>query len=145
MFIIGVSTTPSNSTRTKRAILMSSPDLKRVVHSVPLDFPFYLSCPIDSHHATYTWEHNNRTTTCQQAGFDCLHLIPAMGANDYGSYKCVSKERNYKRLIKEYQLLKQEPPPSPRPKDVSPGVRGDASKVASHLTSVFIVVLMVLL
>ncbi|XP_048113591.1 semaphorin-7A [Alosa alosa] len=136
----------SSSTRTKRATLMSSPDLQRLVHSVPLDFPFYLSCPIDSHHATYTWEHEGRhSSACQQAGSNCLHLIPAMGAENYGNYTCVSRERDYTRVVKKYQLLKQErpiPPPS-QPRVIFPKIRGDAAKITSHLTSVIMVVLMV--
>lgn len=128
---------------------MTSPDVQQVEHSVPLDFPFYLSCPTDSHHATYTWEHNNQTTACQQTGSDCLHLIPAMGANDYGSYRCVSKERNYERLIKEYQLRKPgfqlSPRPSSRPKTYFPRPRGDASKVTSHLMTVLMAMVMVVL
>lgn len=96
---------------------MSSPDLLKVVHTVPLDFPFYLSCPIDSYHATYTWTRNGaRAGDCQRSGSDCLHLIPAMEPGSYGGYQCISQERDHTRVLKEYQLMPPEPERQEQPK-----------------------------
>ncbi|XP_056595835.1 semaphorin-7A [Triplophysa dalaica] len=75
-----------------------------VRHSVPTEVPFYLSCPVDSHHATYRWKHGNKSTTCQLTQSDCLLLIPSMTSEDYGIYKCISHERDYTRIVKEYYL-----------------------------------------
>ena len=125
---------------------MTSPDLQKMVHSVPLDFPFYLSCPIDSHHAAYAWEHESQTSACQKTGSICLHLIPAVRDDSYGNYRCVSQERDYTRVVKEYRLLKQQPPLTT---SLFPVLRADAAKITAHLmahlTSVLSIVLMVVL
>lgn len=80
------------------------PSVPSVRYSVPTKVPFYLSCPVDSHHATYRWKHGNKTITCQPIQSECLLLIPAMTSNDYGNYKCISHERDYTRIVKEYHL-----------------------------------------
>lgn len=96
--------------RTKReTVSPQSADLS-TVHKVPLDVPFYLSCPIDSYHAEYTWEHGHQKSPCLQMQSNCLHLIPAMGQENYGSYKCVSKEKDYTKVVKIYQLTEQKIP-----------------------------------
>ena len=66
--------------------------------------PFYLSCPIDSHHATYEWRHGDHRSPCQQMGSNCLHLIPALKPSSYGRHQCFSQERNHTKLVAEYQL-----------------------------------------
>lgn len=75
-----------------------------VQHFVPTDVPFYLSCPVDSHHATYVWEHGDKRIPCQQTPSECLFLIPAMKADMYGNYKCISHERDYTKTVNEYNL-----------------------------------------
>ncbi|KAF5902552.1 semaphorin-7A-like isoform X2 [Clarias magur] len=84
-----------------------------IVHIVPKGFPFYLSCPIDSHHATYSWEHRDGSESCQKTKSDCLYLIPAITTHDYGNYSCVSRERNYNKIVKLYQLHGPSEPQSP--------------------------------
>ncbi|XP_038562143.1 semaphorin-7A [Micropterus salmoides] len=91
--------------RTKRETLSSPHDL--TVHSVPLGVPFYLSCPIDSYHAVYTWKHRDQSSPCLQMQSDCLHLIPAMAQENYGSYACVSEEKDYTKVVKNYDLTEQ--------------------------------------
>ncbi|XP_044049173.1 semaphorin-7A [Siniperca chuatsi] len=93
--------------RTKRETASLSPVNLRIAHSVPLGVPFYLSCPIDSYHAAYTWEHGGQSRPCLQMQSDCLHLIPAMAQENYGSYECVSKEKDYTKVVKKYQLTEQ--------------------------------------
>lgn len=89
---------PVNRAR-RAAISVSS-----TIQSVPLGVPFYLSCPIDSYHAEYTWRHAGRSSPCLQMLSDCLHLIPSMTQQDYGEHECVSKEKDYTKVVKKYQL-----------------------------------------
>lgn len=93
--------------RTKRETISPSPVDVMTVHSVPLGIPFYLSCPIGSYHAVYTWEHGGQSSPCLQMQSNCLHLIPAMAQENFGSYECVSKEKNYTKVVKNYQLRVQ--------------------------------------
>ncbi|XP_034734083.1 semaphorin-7A isoform X1 [Etheostoma cragini] len=93
--------------RTKRETVLPSPVDLRTAHSVPLGVPFYLSCPIDSYHAVYTWEHGGQSSPCLQMQSNCLHLIPNMAQENYGDYKCLSKEKDYTKVVKMYQLTEQ--------------------------------------
>ncbi|RXN15321.1 semaphorin-7A-like protein [Labeo rohita] len=77
----------------------------RIQLSVPTGVPFYLSCPVDSHHADYKWEHKQKSIPCQKTPSECLLLIPAMTDDMYGSYKCTSNELDYARTVKEYNLF----------------------------------------
>lgn len=94
--------------RTKRDSAPPPPVDPRNVHFVPADVAFYLSCPIHSYHAAYTWEHGDKSSSCLQMQSNCLHLIPAMKQESYGSYKCVSREKDYTRVVKEDQLVRPE-------------------------------------
>ncbi|KAM8890864.1 semaphorin-7A [Spinachia spinachia] len=96
-----------SSNRTKREAASPSPVDLRTVHSVPQSVPFYLSCPIESYHAVYTWEHAGHSSPCLQMQSNCLHLIPAMAQENYGRYSCVSKEKDYTKVVKTYQLMEQ--------------------------------------
>ncbi|XP_069019637.1 semaphorin-7A isoform X1 [Embiotoca jacksoni] len=96
--------------RTKRETVSPSPLNLRTVHSVPQNVPFYLSCPIDSYHAVYSWEHGSHISPCLQMLSNCLHLIPSMAPENYGDYECVSKEKDYIRVVKRYQLTEQRIP-----------------------------------
>ncbi|XP_028814753.1 semaphorin-7A isoform X2 [Denticeps clupeoides] len=98
---------PENAT-TKKLSIETPPDHPRIVYSVPRYFLFYLSCPMDSHHAEFTWEHNEKNITCQKTGSTCLHLIPSMTEGSYGSYRCISRELDFKKVVTEYEL-KDEP------------------------------------
>ncbi|XP_008310291.1 semaphorin-7A isoform X3 [Cynoglossus semilaevis] len=75
------------------------------VHTVPLNVSLYLSCPIESYHAVYTWEHDKQESTCEQMQSFCLNLIPAVAREHYGTYNCISEEKDYKKLVKQYQLV----------------------------------------
>lgn len=76
-------------------------------HVIPLGVPFYLSCPIDSYHAHYTWEHRGQRSPCLQMQSNCLHLIPVMTLDNYGEYKCISEEKGYTNKVKNYLLTEQ--------------------------------------
>lgn len=93
--------------RRKRQTQFPSSGPSAVEHSVPLDMPFYLSCPIDSYHAEYNWKHSQQLSPCLQMKSDCLHLIPAMTQQHYGNYQCVSREKGYSKVVKQYRLSVQ--------------------------------------
>ncbi|XP_061773090.1 semaphorin-7A isoform X3 [Nerophis ophidion] len=75
--------------------------------AVPGCVPFYLSCPIDSYHAVYMWKHMDQSSPCLQMHTVCLFLIPAVTPESYGSYECVSKERDHVGVVKRYHLTQQ--------------------------------------
>ncbi|KAI1889470.1 hypothetical protein AGOR_G00163200 [Albula goreensis] len=87
------------------------PDPIPVTYSLPLGAAIYLSCPVHSRHASYTWEHPlGRSSSCRPAQTqpDCLHLIPALNEEHYGIYQCISTERNFTQILKLYQLHRSE-------------------------------------
>lgn len=92
--------------RRKRQTFLS-PGSSTEVHSVPLNMPFYLSCPIDSYHAEYSWKHGDQLSPCLQMKSNCLHLIPAMAQHHYGNYQCVSQEKGYSKVVKQYRISVQ--------------------------------------
>ncbi|KAK2867338.1 hypothetical protein QQF64_023030 [Cirrhinus molitorella] len=91
--------------RFTREVQQVSTAALRIQHSVPTGVPFYLSCPFDSHHATYKWKHNQQSIPCQQSQPECLLLIPAMTSDMYGLYKCISHELDYTKTVKEYNIF----------------------------------------
>ncbi|CAL8325238.1 unnamed protein product [Gadus morhua 'NCC'] len=114
----GVCTTafdePKTLDKNRQETVRPTQAVSRAAHVVPLGVPFYLSCPIDSYHATYVWKHvGGDTSSCQQMGSQCLHLIPALKSGSYGRHQCFSQERGYTRLVAEY-LLTMPPAPDPR-------------------------------
>lgn len=98
--------------RTRREADSAAPAGTGTTHSVPLGVPFYLSCPIDSYHAVYTWEHRGQMSPCLQMQSQCLLLIPAMTQENYGNYKCVSEEKGFTNELKSYLLTEQISPSS---------------------------------
>ncbi|CAN9499339.1 unnamed protein product [Ophioblennius macclurei] len=123
---------------TTSPILLTS----RTVHSVPQNVPFYLSCPIGSYHATYTWEHRGRSSPCLQMLSNCLHLIPSVSQENYGDYECVSREKDYTKVVKEYQLTEQRLPSESRNIQTSsvPDERNDASALVPQIAWVTLLV-----
>ncbi|XP_073328805.1 semaphorin-7A [Pagrus major] len=117
--------------RTKRETVSPSP-VELTVHSVPLGVPFYLSCPIDSYHAIYTWKHGDESSPCLQMQSNCLHLIPSMAQENYGSYSCVSEEKEYTKEVKNYQLAEQRIPDMVD-RSNTPDTINDASAVVSQI------------
>ncbi|XP_016145817.1 semaphorin-7A-like [Sinocyclocheilus grahami] len=91
--------------RFTREVKQPLTDPLRIQHSVQTGIPFYLSCPVDSNHATYKWEHKQNSIPCQQTQSECLLLIPAMMHDMYGNYKCTSHELDYTKTVREYNLF----------------------------------------
>lgn len=101
------------------------------VHFVPPGVAFYLSCPIHSYHAEYTWEHGDKRSSCLQMQSDCLHLIPVTTQESYGNYKCISKEKDYTKVVKEYHLIRRdagEIQDTSNEKNSSPATSGQTSR-----------------
>lgn len=94
--------------RTRRQTHSSSSGSSVINHTVPLNMPFYLSCPIDSYHAEYSWEHMGQSSPCLQMKSECLHFIPAMAQHHYGDYKCVSREKGHTKVVKQYLIVLDE-------------------------------------
>ncbi|XP_056135118.1 semaphorin-7A-like [Lampris incognitus] len=72
--------------------------------TLPLRSRYYLSCPVSSHHATYSWRHHDQLTNCDPMGQECLILIDSMGPKEKGTYICESQEMSYKRELARYKL-----------------------------------------
>ncbi|KAM9481520.1 semaphorin-7A-like [Clarias gariepinus] len=72
--------------------------------SVSQDSKFYLKCPKESQHASYTWEHQGRTMPCVSTDQDCLLLIDSMSERDEGVYTCIATENGYERTIIRHEL-----------------------------------------
>uniref|UniRef100_H3CSL6 Semaphorin 7A (JohnMiltonHagen blood group) n=1 Tax=Tetraodon nigroviridis TaxID=99883 RepID=H3CSL6_TETNG len=115
--------------RTRREADSGSAEGLGTSHSVPLGVPFYLSCPIDSYHAVYTWRHKGQTSPCLQMQSNCLHLIPVMTEDMYGKYTCVSQEKGYTNEVKSYHLTQHNPNSL---RDLQ-GFENDASAVVPQL------------
>ncbi|KAF3688790.1 Semaphorin-7A CDw108 JMH blood group antigen [Channa argus] len=98
-------------TRIKRDLVSQSPVHFTIVHYIPLNNTFYMSCNIDSYHAEYTWAHDGQSSPCLQMESICLHLIPVMTQDSYGTYECISKERGYTRVLTRYQLKEEQVTP----------------------------------
>ncbi|XP_059401995.1 semaphorin-7A-like isoform X1 [Carassius carassius] len=90
--------------RLRRDVQQASTAPLRIQLSVPTGIPFYLSCPVESNHATYKWEHDQKIIPCQQTQSECLLLIPIMTTDIHGNYTCMSHELDYTKTVREYQL-----------------------------------------
>ncbi|KAK6476640.1 semaphorin-7A-like [Huso huso] len=82
-----------------------NPEDQELKSIAPLSAPYFLSCPMTSHHASHSWHHNNRTIDCQFSKSDCLHLIEGMKPDLYGKYQCFAEEKGYQWLVTEYTLM----------------------------------------
>ncbi|XP_028420164.1 semaphorin-7A isoform X3 [Perca flavescens] len=72
--------------------------------TLPPESKYFLQCPVSSHHAQYTWRHHESNTSCSSMKQQCLLLIDSMGAEQVGTYTCVSEEKGYSRVLAQYQL-----------------------------------------
>ncbi|XP_026233577.1 semaphorin-7A-like [Anabas testudineus] len=71
---------------------------------VPAGSKYFLQCPISSHHAQYTWHHHGNSTSCKSKEQHCLILINSMDYEQQGTYKCVSEELGYTKVVAQYKL-----------------------------------------
>lgn len=77
---------------------------KAVDLSIGLHSRYFLSCPVTSHHANYTWYHPKGATSCSPEQQPCLWLIDSMSPEYEGTYKCMSEEGGHSKTLKLYQL-----------------------------------------
>ncbi|KAK2853508.1 hypothetical protein Q5P01_006169 [Channa striata] len=71
---------------------------------LPAQAKYFLRCPVSSHHAEYTWNHDKSSMPCSTNEQQCIFLIDSMGSNEKGTYKCVSEEMGYKKVVAQYNL-----------------------------------------
>lgn len=69
---------------------------------------YYLSCPMDSRHATYSWRHGDNVE--QSCGPDhpsasCVLFIENLTARQYGHYRCEAREGVHLREAQHWELL----------------------------------------
>lgn len=41
---------------------------------------------------------------------NCLHLIPSMSQEKYGTYRCISEEKDYIKVVGTYELIENQDP-----------------------------------
>ncbi|XP_066491640.1 semaphorin-7A [Tiliqua scincoides] len=75
--------------------------------AVPSLSRYYLNCTIESHHANYTWFHNDKSIAhCGGGRPQCIYFINKMTGELYGNYTCVSQEDWFNRTILTQHLTK---------------------------------------
>ncbi|XP_049573054.1 semaphorin-7A isoform X2 [Syngnathus scovelli] len=63
---------------------------------------YVLRCPMGSHHAQYSWHHEDGgVTPCSWSSYGCLLLIDK---EQEGAYTCVSEERGFSRVLARYAV-----------------------------------------
>ncbi|KAI3377663.1 hypothetical protein L3Q82_008822 [Scortum barcoo] len=72
--------------------------------TVPFQSKYFLQCPVSSHHAQYTWHHPKGPTHCSTKEQHCTLFIHSMGPEQVGTYRCVSEEKGYEKVLAEHQL-----------------------------------------
>ncbi|XP_055984687.1 semaphorin-7A [Sorex fumeus] len=69
---------------------------------------YYLSCPIESRHATYSWRHEENVEQNCEPGHqspNCVLFIENLTARQYGHYRCEALEGSYLRETQHWELL----------------------------------------
>nr|XP_020659490.1 semaphorin-7A [Pogona vitticeps] len=75
--------------------------------TVPQQSRYYLNCTVESHHANYTWFHNNRAILhCRPGHRHCIHFIDNMTDDLYGTYSCIAKEDWFTQTLVTENLVK---------------------------------------
>uniref|UniRef100_A0A1A8J6Q9 Semaphorin 7A, GPI membrane anchor (John Milton Hagen blood group) n=1 Tax=Nothobranchius kuhntae TaxID=321403 RepID=A0A1A8J6Q9_NOTKU len=89
-----------------RSSLLSSKDFRNQEKMVMLSpqSMYFLSCPVLSHHAQYTWHHPGGVLPCNHLEDQCIFLIDNMNEAREGKYKCESEESGYSRVLEEHEL-----------------------------------------
>ncbi|XP_060924180.1 semaphorin-7A-like [Limanda limanda] len=78
---------------------------ERVKHiTLPSNSKYFLSCPMLSKHAEYTWRQGKDTTLCRSKEQECLLLIYSMSAEQVGTHTCESEELGFKKVVMQYEL-----------------------------------------
>ncbi|XP_066198363.1 semaphorin-7A isoform X1 [Saccopteryx leptura] len=72
---------------------------------------YYLSCPIESRHATYWWRHGEKVEQSCEPGHqspNCILFIENLTDRHYGHYFCEAQEGSYRREAQHWQLLSED-------------------------------------
>ncbi|XP_066885444.1 semaphorin-7A isoform X2 [Kogia breviceps] len=72
---------------------------------------YYLSCPMESHHATYSWRHENSVEQSCEPGHqspNCILFIENLTDLQYGHYYCEAQEGSYFREAQHWELLRED-------------------------------------
>ncbi|XP_059513240.1 semaphorin-7A [Myotis daubentonii] len=72
---------------------------------------YYLSCPMESRHATYWWRHGEKVEQRCEPGHqspNCILFIENLTDGHYGHYYCEAQEDSYVRKAQHWQLLSED-------------------------------------
>ncbi|XP_064426227.1 semaphorin-7A isoform X3 [Mirounga angustirostris] len=72
---------------------------------------YYLSCPMESRHATYSWRHEENVEQSCEPGHqspNCILFIENLTARQYGHYHCEAQEGSYFREAQHWELLPED-------------------------------------
>ncbi|KAG5198185.1 hypothetical protein R6Z07F_015698 [Ovis aries] len=72
---------------------------------------YYLSCPMESRHATYSWRHENSVEqSCEPShqSPSCILFIENLTDLHYGHYYCEAQEDSYLREAQHWELLRED-------------------------------------
>lgn len=72
---------------------------------------YYLSCPMESRHATYSWRHENSVEQSCEPGHqspNCILFIENLTDLQYGHYYCEAQEGSYLHEAQHWQLLRED-------------------------------------
>ncbi|XP_027017609.2 semaphorin-7A-like [Tachysurus fulvidraco] len=75
-----------------------------VPESVPQYSKYYLKCPVESYHASYSWHHQDSRKDCVSTEHGCLLLIDSMSEKDEGDYQCIASENGYQKTLVHQKL-----------------------------------------
>ncbi|CAO2634859.1 Sema7a [Lemmus lemmus] len=72
---------------------------------------YYLTCPMESRHATYLWRHEENVEQSCEPGHQspsCILFIENLTARQYGHYRCEAQEGSYLREAQHWELLPED-------------------------------------
>uniref|UniRef100_A0A8C0ZY22 Semaphorin-7A n=1 Tax=Castor canadensis TaxID=51338 RepID=A0A8C0ZY22_CASCN len=72
---------------------------------------YYLSCPMESRHATYSWRHEENIEQSCEPGHQspsCILFIENLTARQYGHYRCEAQEGSYLREAQHWELVPED-------------------------------------
>lgn len=72
---------------------------------------YYLSCPMESRHATYRWRHGEKVEQSCEPGHqspNCILFIENLTDGHYGHYYCEGQEGSYLHKAQHWQLLSED-------------------------------------
>uniref|UniRef100_A0A4X1TPL7 Semaphorin-7A n=1 Tax=Sus scrofa TaxID=9823 RepID=A0A4X1TPL7_PIG len=72
---------------------------------------YYLSCPMESRHATYSWRHEENVEQSCEPGHqspNCILFIENLTDLQYGHYYCEAREGSYLREAQHWELMRED-------------------------------------